>query len=207
MALPFAAGPGLSQSKPAPGIVRVRLVTSAGPILLGLDGRRAPKTVANFLQYVDDGRLDGTRFYRAARRSKNSKQGFVQAGIGTDARRSLSPVVLEPTDRTGITHLDGVLSMAHAADPNSATGNFSIMVGANPSLDAQGKNRGYAAFGRVIGGMDLVRRILAQPTCCGREAMKGQMLVKPIQILKAQRLDGAPRPTGQRKPWLINIRR
>lgn len=199
--------PALPQAKPAPGVIRVRLVTSAGPIVLALDGKRAPKTTANFLKYVDDGRLDGTKFYRAAPRKGNPSQGFVQGGVGTDARRTLSPVVLEPTDRTGIRHLDGVVSMAHAANPDSATGNFSIMVGPNASLDAKGSYRGYAAFGKVVSGMEVVRKMLAMPTCCGREAMKGQMIKAPVQILRAQRLDGVARPTGLSKPWLINIRR
>ncbi|MFV0622427.1 peptidylprolyl isomerase [Sphingomonas sp. ac-8] len=197
----------LPQTKPAPGTIRVRLVTSAGPIVLALDGKRAPKTTANFLKYVDDGRLDGTKFYRAAPRKGDPSHGFIQGGVGTDARRTLSPVVLEPTDKTGIRHLDGVVSMAHAANPDSATGNFSIMVGPNASLDARGKNRGYAAFGKVASGMDVVRKILAMPTCCGREAMKGQMIKQPVRILRAQRLDGVARPTGLSKPWLINIRR
>jgi peptidyl-prolyl cis-trans isomerase A (cyclophilin A) len=199
--------PALSQAKPPPGTIRVRLVTSAGPIVLALDGKRAPKTTANFLKYVDDGRLDGTKFYRSAPRKSDPKHGFIQGGVGTDARRTLSPVVLEATDKTRIRHLDGVVSMAHAADPNSATGNFSIMVGPNASLDARGNYRGYAAFGRVIAGMDIVRKILALPTCCGREAMKGQMIKQPVRILRAQRLDGVARPTGLSKPWLLNIRR
>jgi peptidyl-prolyl cis-trans isomerase A (cyclophilin A) len=209
LALPLLslATPAFSQTQPAPGTVRVRLVTSAGPIVLALDGKRAPKTTENFLKYVDDGRLDGTKFYRSAPRKGDPKHGFIQGGVGTDARRTLSPVVLEPTDKTGILHLDGVVSMAHAADPDSATGNFSIMVGPNPSLDARGSYRGYAAFGRVASGMEVVRKILAMPTCCGREAMKGQMIVEPVQILRAQRLDGKPKPTGLSKPWLINIRR
>jgi peptidyl-prolyl cis-trans isomerase A (cyclophilin A) len=204
--LVFSA-PAFPQAKPAPGTIRVRLVTSAGPIVLALDGKRAPKTTANFLKYVDDGRLDGTKFYRSAPRKSDPKHGFIQGGVGTDARRTLSPVVLEPTDKTGIRHLDGVVSMAHAADPDSATGNFSIMVGPNASLDARGPNRGYAAFGKVIGGMDVVRKILALPTCCGREAMKGQMIKQPVRILRAQRLDGVAKPTGLSKPWLLNIRR
>lgn len=197
----------LPQAQPAPGTIRVRLVTSAGAIVLALDGKRAPKTTANFLKYVDDGRFEGTKFYRSAPRKGDPEHGFIQGGVGTDARRTLSPVVLEPTDKTGIRHFDGVVSMAHAADPDSATGNFSIMVGPNASLDARGKYRGYAAFGKVVSGMDVVRKILAMPTCCGREAMKGQMIKQPVQILRAQRLDGLAKPTGLSKPWLINIRR
>jgi peptidyl-prolyl cis-trans isomerase A (cyclophilin A) len=191
------------QGGPMPGMVRVRLVTSAGPIVLALDARRAPRTTANFLAYVDDGRFEGTLFYRSARRKGDPKLGFVQGGIGTDARRMLEPLPLEQTDRTGIKHLDGVVSMAHGINADAANGNFSIMVGANPSLDARGSFRGYAAFGRVVSGMETVKRILAMATGGGREAMRGQMILKPVQILRAERLDGVARPTGRVKPWLI----
>lgn len=196
-----------SAAPPAPGIVRVRLNTSAGAVTLALDARRAPRTTANFLAYVDDGRLDGTTFYRASRRKGAPQFGFVQGGIGSDYRRTLPPIALEPTDLTGLRHLDGTISMAHHADPNSATGNFSIMVGANPGLDARSNSKGFAAFGRVIAGMDVVRRMLAMPTGGGRGDMKGQMILAPVKILNAQRLDGVAKPTGGPKPWLIQIRR
>ena len=199
--LPLAAS---AQSR-APGTVRVRLVTSQGPIVLALDARRAPKTVANFLAYVDDGRLENTFFYRAARRTSNPGLGFIQGGIGTDARRMLPAVPIEPTSRTGLRHLDGAISMAHGANPDSATGNFSIMVGDNPSLDARGNSPGFAVFGRVIGGMDVVRRILALPSGGGRGPMKGQMILKPVKLIRAERLDGTPRPTGRVKPWLLGL--
>jgi peptidyl-prolyl cis-trans isomerase A (cyclophilin A) len=188
-----------------PGMVRVRIETSEGAIILALDSRRAPKTTANFLAYVDDGRLDGTGFYRASRRTGDPKFGFVQGGVASDARRVLPSPPLEPTNVTGIRHLDGAISMAHGANIDGATGNFSIMVGDNPSLDARGSGRnGYAAFGRVVAGMDVVRKILARPTGGGRGPMRGQMIQpQPVQILRAVRLDGAPQPTGRVKPWLI----
>ncbi|MBC9031441.1 peptidylprolyl isomerase [Sphingomonas sp. JC676] len=186
-----------------PGMVRVRLVTSVGPIVLALDAKRAPKTTANFLAYVDDGRFEGTLFYRSARRKGDPKLGFIQGGIGTDARRMLEPLPLEQTNQTGIKHLDGAISMAHGPNADAANGNFSIMVGANPSLDAHGSSRGFAAFGRVVSGMDTVKRILAMATGGGREAMKGQMILQPVRILRAERLDGVARPTGRVKPWLI----
>jgi peptidyl-prolyl cis-trans isomerase A (cyclophilin A) len=194
-----------AQTRPVPGHVRVRIVTSVGPIVLALDARRAPKTTASFLAYVDDGRLDGTQFYRATRRKTDPAHGFIQGGIGTDARRVLPSAPLEPTNRTGLRHLDGTVSMAHGANPDSATGNFSIMVGPNPSLDAKGSYRGYAAFGHVIAGMDVVKRILALPTGGGRDAMKGQMILRAVSILRAERLDGTPRPTGGVKPWLLGL--
>jgi peptidyl-prolyl cis-trans isomerase A (cyclophilin A) len=190
----------LSAAAPEPGEVRVRLVTSAGNITLVLDGRRAPKTVANFMLYVDDGRLEGTEFYRTARRVSDPRFGFIQGGIGTDARRMLPALPLEPVSRTGIRHLDGSISMAHGANPDSANGNFSIMVGANPALDA-----GYAAFGRVVAGMDVVRRILAMPSGGGRGPMRGQMILKPVRILRAERMSGVARPSGGPKPWLLTM--
>lgn len=194
-----------SAGQPIAGMVRVRLVTSAGDIVVALDAKRAPKTTANFLAYVDDGRLDGTRFYRASRRTGNPGQGFVQGGIATDSRRMLPSVPLEPTSTTGIHHLDGTISMAHGNNPNSATGNFSIMVGPNPGLDARPGAPGYAAFGRVVSGMDVVKRMLALPTGGGRDAMKDQMILSPVRLIRVERLDGTAKPTGAVKPWLIDI--
>ncbi|HEX8302593.1 peptidylprolyl isomerase [Sphingomonas sp.] len=198
----------LANSAPqSSGIIRVRLETSAGNIVLALDAKRAPKTAANFLAYVDDGRLDGTEFYRATRRKADPRFGFIQGGIGTDARRMLPPLVLEPTSQTGIKHLDGTVSMAHGPNENAANANFSIMVGPNPGLDARPGNRGFAAFGRVIAGMDVVRRILALPTGGGRDAMKGQMILKPVKLIRAVRLDGVAKPSARVKPWLIGPQR
>jgi len=190
---------------PEPSIVRVRLITSAGNITLALDARRAPKTVANFMLYVDDGRLENTEFYRTARRTSNPKLGFVQGGIGTDARRMLPALPLEPTNRTGIKHLDGTISMAHGLNPDSANGNFSIMVGDNPSLDARPNTPGFAAFGKVIGGMDVVHRMLAMPSGGGRGVMRGQMITKPVKIVRAERLNGTAKPSGRPKSWLITM--
>ena len=187
----------LASAAPAgePPVVRVRLVTSAGSIVLALD----------FLRYVDDGRLEGTQFYRAARRKGDPTKGFVQGGIGTDARRILPSVPLEPTSKTGITHLSGTISMARSIEPNSAHGNFSIMVGDNPTLDARPGKLGYAAFGRVVAGMDVVQRMLAMPTGGGRAEMRGQMILKRVLILRAERLNGTAKPTGRPKPWLIKL--
>ena len=134
---------------------------------MAIDVRHAPKTGANFLAYVDDGRLDGTRFYRAARRKGAPNLGFVQGGIDTDARRRLEPVPLEPTSKTGLHHVDGAISMARYDSPNSGTANFSLMVGARLNMDARPGSPGYAVFGRIVGGMDVVKRILAMPTSPG----------------------------------------
>jgi len=198
--------PGTAAADPAaPGSVRVRLVTSEGSIVLALDARRAPKTTANFMAYVDDGRLDGTTFYRGARRKSAPGLGYIQGGIRTDARRSLPPIAHEPTDQTGIRHLDGVISMARGGAPGSAMGNFFIMAGSNPALDAREGKPGYAAFGKVVSGMDTVRRILAEPTGGGVGAMRGQMILRPVRIIRAERLNGTAKPTGRAKPWLIKL--
>ncbi|CAN5394776.1 peptidylprolyl isomerase [soil metagenome] len=204
--LPTAGG-ARPESRATPGLVRVRILTSDGPMVLALDARHAPKTTANFLAYVDDGRFDDTLFYRAARRKIDPKLGFIQAGIGTDARRSLPPVAHESTDMTGIRHLDATVSMARGGKPGSAMGNFFITVGATPHMDARADYAGYAAFGHVASGMDTVRRILAKPTGGGSEEMKGQMILKPVRLISARRLDGVAKPTGGVKPWLLGIRR
>lgn len=192
---------------PTPGNVRVAIDTSVGRIVVAVDRQRAPLTSANFLTYVDDGRFDGVTFYRAARRKSAPQLGLIQGGIDSDARRSLPPVAHEPTSRTGIRHLDATLSMARPDRPNSAMGNFFITVGPTPNMDARGSYIGYAAFGHVVAGMDVVKKILAVPTCCGSGPMRGQMIVKPITILRARRLDGVAKPTRGVKPWLIGLNR
>jgi len=194
--------PALAQP-PAPDLVRVELVTSMGRITVAVDTRRAPGTSANFLAYVDDGRFDGTSFYRAARRKADPKLGYIQGGIRTNLRRALPPIPLEPTDETGIRHLDATLSMARQDRPDSATGNFILTVGPTPYMDASGDYRGYAAFGRVVAGMDVVKRILALPSGGGEGPMKGQMILKPVTLIHARRLDGTPRPSGRPKAWLL----
>ena len=201
--LAAAAAVLLLGATPAPGTVRVRIDTSAGPITLALDAKRAPKTTANFLAYADDGRLAGTTFYRAARSKRVPGNGFVQGGIRTNIHRALPPILLEPTNRTGIRHLDATVSMARGEFDASATGNFVLTVGPAPWMDARPGQSGYAAFGRVVGGMDVVRRILAMPTGGGVYAMRGQMLARPVRILRAVRLDGTPKPTGRPKVWLV----
>lgn len=192
-------------NKPTPGYVRVRIVTSDGPVVLALDARRAPRTTANFLAYVDDGRFDDTKFYRSAPRKSDPKRGFIQGGIGTEARRTLPPVAHEPTNMTGIHHDDGVISMARGGPPGTAMGNFFITVGPVTYMDARGDYPGYAAFGHVVAGMDTVRRILAEPIGGGTGPMKGQMILKPVRLITARRLDGVAKPTPGPRAWLIKM--
>lgn len=206
LAAALPAGAQQHPNRPVSGYVRIRLDTNVGAITLALDARRAPRTTINFLNYVDDGRFDGTVFYRAARKKVAPKFGFIQGGIRTDARRLLPPFPLEKTSQTGIRHLDGTISMARPSYGGSAGGNFFITVGAAPNMDAAGQYEGYAAFGHVVAGMDVVKRILAMPSGGGSGPMRGQMILKPVTIVRAVRLDGKARPTGIVKPWLIGIR-
>lgn len=204
--LPAIMAPAAAQraDRPTPGFVRVRLETVMGPIVLALNAKRAPETTANFMRYVDDGRFDGIAFYRVARNKAAPQYGFVQSGIRTDARRFLDLIPHESTAKTGIKHLDMTISMARRGPPGSANGNWFITVGAAPQMDWTKANPGYAAFGRVVGGQAVIKRILAQPTG-GR--MAGTMLMKPVVITRSVRLDGKPRPTGRPRPWLIEGRK
>jgi peptidyl-prolyl cis-trans isomerase A (cyclophilin A) len=168
---------------------RVRLDTAAGPIVIEMETKRAPATAANFLRYAEEKRFDGTFFYRAARRRNNPKTGLVQGGINHRVVRARVPIPHEPTSRTGLKHVDGTVSMARNA-PGTAMGDFFITVGPAAYLDARPGSAGYAAFGKVVQGMELVRRMLAAPTYPGgrSENTKGQQIVKPIRIISARRI-------------------
>lgn len=174
--------------EPLPDTVRVRLETEEGPIVLALDAKQAPLTTANFVQYVDEKRFDGTFFYRAARTGNSPRDGFIQGGVRHNYQRMLPPIANEPTSKTGLTHGAGTISMAHG-EGGGSIGDFFILVSAIPSFNATKKDPGYAAFGRVAEGMDTVRRILAAKTIpnAGSGAMRGQMIAKPVQIVSARR--------------------
>ena len=162
----------------------LRIDTGVGPIVVRVDHKRAPITAGNFLRYAEEKRFDNTFFYRAARNKRNPKVGLVQGGINHRVRRARLPIAHEPTSRTGLRHLDGTISMARNA-PGSAMGDFFFTVGPAPYLDARPGSVGYAAFGQVVSGMDLIRRMLAAPTYPGgrSENTKGQTMVKPVRIL------------------------
>ena len=206
LALLGASAPLAAQqaNRATPGYIRVRIDTSVGAITVALDARRAPKSTANFLAYADDGRFDGTLFYRAARSKRIAGGGFVEGGTGSDLRRELPPIPLEPTSKTGLRHIAGTISMARSAEPNSAAGDFSLLASPSPNLDARGTYLGYAAFGQIVAGMDVLKRILSSPTHPGGAGpMAGQLLIAPIKIVRVVRLDGTPKPTGQPKVWQI----
>ncbi len=167
----------------------MRLTTPLGEIDLEVDLARAPGSAANFLRYVDAGHYDGGRFHRTVRPDTEVRQDVpievVQAGADPQREaEAFAPIALETTARTGLKHLDGTISMARDG-PDSATSDFFICIGDQPSLDFAGARnpdgQGFAAFGRVVRGMEVVRRIQQAPAT-------GQSLAPPIPILTARRL-------------------
>ncbi|ABC83369.1 peptidylprolyl isomerase [Anaeromyxobacter dehalogenans] len=189
LALLLAAAPATpAASPPAPAApVHVVMTTELGELELVLDAARAPATVANFLRYVREGRYDGGRFHRTVRPGNQPaspvKIDVVQAGVApARAERDHAPIRLERTRDTGLRHVDGAISMARAG-PDTATSDFFVCVGAQPELDFGGRRnpdgQGFAAFGRVVRGMDVVRRIHRAPA-------KGQALSPPVRILAAR---------------------
>lgn len=190
----------VSVTMPAPATVRVALVTAQGRIVLELEKERAPITTANFLRYVDGKRLDGVNFYRTVKVQPDF--GFIQFGVQNAPKRVLPPIKHEPTTVTGVSHVDGAISLARLG-PGTGAGDFTISVGdQRPSLDADpkrpGDNLGYAAFGRVVEGMDVVKRILDAPVAKGGY-FKGEQIAVPVRVATARRVaitagSAPPRP-------------
>ncbi len=187
----LAAAPAAAQSAASP--VKVRLDTADGPIVLELYPDKAPITAGNFLRYVDEKRFDGATFYRASKVPNAPEYGLVQGGVQNDPKRVLKPIAHEPTSKTGLSHVDGAISMGRTS-PGTATSDFFICVGDMTYMDADpkqpGDNLGFATFGKVVEGMDTVRTILAEPTSptAGEGVMKGEILAKPVKIVTARRI-------------------
>ena len=180
----------LAQEPTTPAPTRVQMETSAGRIVIEVETAKAPITAANFLRYVEERRFDGATFYRAMQSGPGT--GLVQGGVNNDPERVLPPIAHEPTTQTGLSHIDGAVSMARYA-PGTATGDFFVSVGPTLSYDA-GRSfsvdpDGFAVFGRVVQGMEVIRAILASPTSPteGEGFMRGQMLAPKIVILQAWR--------------------
>jgi peptidyl-prolyl cis-trans isomerase A (cyclophilin A) len=178
----------------------VIMTTELGDIVIALETERAPVTAGNFLRYAEEKRFDGTVFYRAMRLDwEPQPNGLIQGGTQFDPARILPPIAHEPTSETGVRHLAGSISMARY-EPGSATGDFSIMLSPQPFLDADPasddaeRRAGFAAFGRVVEGMDVVRAIFDAPIDPekGEGAMKGQMLAEPVKIIRVRRVDAPP---------------
>jgi peptidyl-prolyl cis-trans isomerase A (cyclophilin A) len=171
-----------------PRLPRVVIETSLGSITAEIDSVRAPISAANFLKYVDAKAYDGGRFHRTVKPdnqpTNDVKIEVIQGGANRNPDRLRQPAIeLERTSVTGLKHLDGSLSMARAG-PNSATSDFFICIGAQPELDFAGKRntdgQGFAAFGRVLSGMDIVRKIQQSPA-------EAQALKPEIAILSIRR--------------------
>ena len=168
--------------------VRVVIRTETGDIEVELDAARAPNTVANFLRYVDGKFYDGGRFHRTVtpdNQPKNKvKIEVIQGGINpAKEKEEFPPVKLERTRDTKLAHKDGTISMARDG-PDTATSDFFICVGDQPELDYGGKRnpdgQGFAAFGKVVKGMDVVKKIQTSPA-------DGQKLTPPVTFTAVRR--------------------
>jgi peptidyl-prolyl cis-trans isomerase A (cyclophilin A) len=176
--------------------VRVLVQTALGDIVLELDAGRAPVTTANFLKYVDAGHYNGGTFHRTVEMDNQPESDIkievIQAGVNPDrANEGFPPIPLERTSVTGLKHVNGAVSMARG-QPDSATSGWFICINDQPSLDLGGmRNRdgqGFATFGRVVSGMNVVRNIQMAPSSTNRETnTEAQKLTPPIKITKVSR--------------------
>ncbi|MCS5644966.1 MAG: peptidylprolyl isomerase [Candidatus Marinimicrobia bacterium] len=169
-------------------IIPISMETELGPIQLELYPDRAPITVSNFLRYVDENRYEDFHFYRVVHMENQPdndvKIEVIQGGLGFDKHpMELPTIVHETTDKTGIRHLNGTLSMARL-EPGTASSEIFICINDQPELDYSGKRnpdgQGFAAFGKVISGMDVIRKIQLLPET-------KQMLDKVVKVNSIQR--------------------
>jgi peptidyl-prolyl cis-trans isomerase A (cyclophilin A) len=187
----------LNAQESPPSSVRVLVQTELGNIVLEVDAGRAPITAKNFLRYVDAGHYDNGSWHRTVtldnQPESEVKIEVIQAGVNAEAaKKGFEPIPLERTTVTGILHRDGVISMARST-PDSATSGWFICINDQPSLDFGGKRnpdgQGFAAFGRVVEGMDVVRKIQRSPKSSDRSSnAAAQRLTPPIRILKVARV-------------------
>ncbi len=168
--------------------LHVIITTELGEIEATLDSARAPVTVTNFLRYVDGGRYSNGRFHRTVTRNNQPSDSVrievIQGGTSSPpSQPAFAPIAIERTGTTGLRHRDGALSMARGG-PNTATSDFFIVIGDQPSLDEGGHRnldgQGFAAFGQVVKGMAVVRAIQAS-------AHTAQALSPPVRIVGIRR--------------------
>ena len=177
--------------------VDVIMSTSEGDVRIELYASQAPVTVENFLRYVDGGHYEGGSFYRTVTYENdngNPKIEVIQGGLGNGVDAPFPPIAHEDTEATGVLHTDGVVSMARNG-VGTASSEFFICLGDQPGLD-KGELRnpdeqGFAAFGKVVDGMDVVMRIHQAPAAAPSysEYTKGQIIEDPVQILTIRRAD------------------
>jgi peptidyl-prolyl cis-trans isomerase A (cyclophilin A) len=190
LAIAAIVGVALIARPAAQSSVRVMVQTELGDIVLEIDAKAAPNTAANFLRYLDAGHYDGGSFHRTVKMDNQPdspvKIEVIQAGVSESrAKEGFPPILLERTSVTGLRHTDGAISMARG-QADSATSGWFICINNQPSLDFGGARnpdgQGFAAFGRVVQGMDVVRKIQAAANT------DAQRLTPPIKILKAARI-------------------
>ncbi len=180
------------EAPPAPVTTTVVMTTALGEIHLALEVERAPVTAANFLRYVDSKRFDGMSFYRAHKVSEDGRYAIVQGGLQGDPKKVYKPIAHESPQQTGLSHVDGAISMARE-NPGTAVADFFIVVGDLVSMDGKPDgDPGYAVFGRVVQGMDVVRAMLELPRSAQARnpVMQGQMLADPVKVQTVRRLAG-----------------
>lgn len=189
--------------------MQICIVTSLGNMTAEIYAKRAPVTVAHFLQYVDAGYYSGASFYRAVRTADNQpcdkikidvieggyynsyyaralEEDFILGRLYDEQKGRkgpLPPIQLEPTSQTGLLHVDGALTLGRTT-PNAVDDALVICIGRQPELDAGGRRHpdglGFPAFGKIVQGMDLVREIHALPTI-------GQKIIQEVDILSITR--------------------
>jgi peptidyl-prolyl cis-trans isomerase A (cyclophilin A) len=179
------------------------MVTDLGTIELELDHKHAPITTENFVRYADQHRFDGAIFYRVMRLKWGTQpNGLIQGGLQGNPLKVLKPIAHEPTSQTGLLHKAGAISMARNA-PGTAMADFSILVSeleglnADPKSDNPDLQAGFAVFGYVSSGMDVVRKIYDVPLSetKGQGVMKGQMIDVPVKIISVRRVaEARPQP-------------
>lgn len=206
----FAQAPAVAPAAtpaPAKPNPRVKIDTPEGSIVVELYVDKAPITAANYLKYVDRGLFNGATFYRASRPPgyTATDYGSIQGGLQNDPKKVLPPIAHEPTTKTGLKHGDGTISMGRHA-PGTAQADWFITLGDMSYLDADPKDPkktpGFAAFGQVVEGLDVVKKIIAMPVDPnrGEGAMKGEMLVKPVRITKVSRVAAPAAPAAAATP-------
>lgn len=175
---------------------QVLLLTELGEIVLELFPRQAPRTVANFLHYVDQGCYRGASFYRVVRADNQAhspvKIEVIQGGLGMGEHPAkLPPIPHESTQLTGLRHREGTLSMSRL-EPGTAHSEFFICLEESPELDHGGRRnpdgQGFAAFGWVVRGLEVARAIQQRPAGGQTPPVQGQMLLEPVRILEVRRI-------------------
>jgi peptidyl-prolyl cis-trans isomerase A (cyclophilin A) len=184
----------LVPSQQAAALPHVVFETELGNFEVELDAAKAPGPVANFLWYVDNGKYDDGVFHRTVRPDTENRTDYpIQVIQASRARGKAGqpPIALERTSVTGLKHLAGTLSMARSAAADSAASDFFVCVTDTPELDFGGKRnadgQGFAAFGRVVSGMDVIRKIQAAPVNESATGSARQTLTPPVKILKVYR--------------------